>query len=666
MKKETNIPQKPGAPAAKELCVVALTRVYSLLHSYQTLTREIATPTVASFVEACLQIIKAPASGKPLRLPTALVETIIHALATLIPLYPSTLRPCVSHVREAIITYIAPTSSDNSVVPQSLSRASKRLLISLHCTAPKNGSSDEWVKAFNGYINDCHTVADQVFRAVQESWESSVGYHSQAVSSDGEPHGGGSAPDELPVWSGVIAGSERLVNCLGLVAQCFRSPTKTPVSVSLGAAMDLVSRISLLMPPIPGQEDRFQLNPAISREERDQLWSVIPDIHIAAFKLLLSMIQRLGRGSVPLARDMVDHLIRMFRATRHISHARKTAFTLARELLLVTGPTLDKMTVDSLGSLIQGCCRDLLDVAGYAPEPKHDQAQSANGAKGTKGKPAGNADAFLAPRATKATAAFIGIDSAHSTAANELLTVLLSHLPQKHLGPDSRGLVDRTAILCRNKNAMLASCLYPYKDNNGRYYPSILPFLIQQFPQDQEVEVLRSNLRAPKASSQDAWDPRSGLEALLDEPAEEAPIRDFVDPQDHQGFGNGHDKAEEIAMPSFIPDTGMDNATTAAQDSAFIPQATSTTTDAPAEVDKTSSWDVPHSPLKRKGDELDSGASKRLGKGKEVEMPLQPAPVKEQAREAGDGDSDSDSGGSVEIDMTFDDDDEDEGDDDME
>lgn len=608
---------------------------------------------MASFVEACLQIIKPPASGAPLRLPTSLVETVVDALATLVPLYPATLRPTGNQMREAVGRYVAPTSSDNYVVTQPLSRASRRLLISLHHTAPKNGSSEEWTKTFNGFINVSHATADQIFRAVQESWESAVGYNAQRVSVDGEPSGGGSSTEEFPSWSGLVAGSERLVGLLELIADCFRCPTRTPVAIPLGAVMDLVSRVSLLMPPAPGQDDRYQLNPAIGREEKDQLWSVLPDIHVATSQLLLSIVQRLGRSVICLARDMLDQMARMFRSTRHIPSGHKTAFLLAKELLLITGPTLDKLTADSLGLLIQACCRDLLDVAGYTQEPKQDPTPATNGAKGTKGKaPSGNADAFLAPQSK--LAAVLVADPAHQAVAGELLTVLLSRLPQRHLSPDSRGLIDRTAILCHNKDAMLASCLYPYKDKNGRYYPSILPFLIRQFPQDQEVEVLRSNLRAPKASSHETFDPNSGLEALLEEPNEEMTFGLIGDSELQLRPSGGDEKAAEIVIPTFLPNVDVES-----EARPFVPQETAKLGSSAAEPDQTSPWGLAQSPLKRKGDELDSGVSKRLEKGKDVEMPLKPAPAPVQEVAAED-DNDSDSEGSVQIDMTFDDEDEDE------
>jgi hypothetical protein len=57
-----------------------------LLQGYQTLVREMATPTLQSYVTACLQLIKPPASGKPLKVPVAFVDTVALSLSKLVVL----------------------------------------------------------------------------------------------------------------------------------------------------------------------------------------------------------------------------------------------------------------------------------------------------------------------------------------------------------------------------------------------------------------------------------------------------------------------------------------------------------------------------------------------------------------------------------------------------
>lgn len=625
---------------------MTVTRIYSLLHGYQTLVREIASPTIPSFVNACLQLIKPPASGQPLRLPATTVETVISALATIVPLYPTTLRPFSAQIRAAVRGYVAPTSSDSILAPPPLRYASRRLLISLPYTAPKNGSGDEWAKAVDGYIRDCHGTADQVFRAVNESWESAVGYIPTTVSLEGEPCGGGAAVEELPAWSGVSAGAKRLTGLIELLATFFRSPTKASVTVPLGSLMDLVMRISSIVPPGPGREDRVQLNASIGREEKDELWTALPDMHVAVLELLLAMVNRLGTSITSLARDILDHTIRILKTLAHIPSARETVYNLVQELLSLIGPTLDKLAIDSLTPLIQSCCRDLLESTGYlqqiTPTPAEPQAKTPAGSK--KPQPAGNADAFLNPKADAATLPTTFSES-HLHSARTLLSSFLALLPQSHLSPDSRGLIDRTAILSADKRAMLASCLHPYRDSNGRYYASVMPFLTRAFPRDQEVEVLRSNLRTAKggaASTEMTWEPQGGLEEMLKEPEKEEETA-------FSGLSWGTTKTEEVGGEEKGEDEIAAFAPRAMEiETPFVAGAFGKTAAVEQTVEVAASVRTPMSPLKRKGEELDSGKAKKVDA----------EPVKADEEE---GDSDSDEG-SIQIDMTMDDDEEDEDD----
>jgi hypothetical protein len=621
---------------------VAVTKIFSSLQRYQTLVREIATPKLPSFVNTCLQLIKPPASGQPLRLPSTVVETVVSALATIVPLYPTTLRPFSAQIRSAVRGYVAPTSSDDTLAPQPLRQASRSLLISLHYTAPKNGDSEEWAKAIDSFIKECHRTADQVFRAVNESWESTVGYLPGTISHDGEPSGGSPAAEDLPAWSGLPAGAERLAGLLELLAAFFRCPTKSPVPVPLASLMDLVSRVGSVMPPGPGREDRLQLNASIGREEKDELWSVLPNIHVAVLELLLSMVHRLGTSITSVSRDMLDQTVRIFKTTNHIPSARSIVYTLTQALLSQIGPTLDKLAVDSLTPLLQATCRDLLQSAGYLNDTAPAESQPApNGTK--KSHSTGNADAFLNPSATSTTSPIPPLDPTHLHSARTLLSSLLSHLPQQHLTPDSRGLLDRTAILTADKRALLASVLNPFRDSSGRPYASVMPFLARAFPRDLEVQVLRANLRSVPAgggSNGMVWETDGGVEGMLETTAaeEEEPVAMFGG----LGWGREGEVMEGAAIAPFVP-PGMEADPDGGRVRLFGTVVEERTVAGASER-------APMSPLKRKGESLDSG------KAKKVES--EPVRVDED-----DDGSDSDEG-SVQIDMTMDDDEEEEDDDD--
>ncbi|KAL2019658.1 hypothetical protein VTK56DRAFT_9277 [Thermocarpiscus australiensis] len=685
--------QKPEPLSSKELCIVTLTKIYMLLHGYQTLVREMATPTLPSYVTACLQLIKPPASGRPLKVPAAFVDTVACSLSKLVVLYPTTLRPFATQIKAALRAYIAPTSSEPLLVPHSLRESSRRLFILLSHTAPKNGSSEEWAKAIRSAILDCHATVDQVFRAVVESWESSTGYRSQQVRIGVDPSGGGDSAEELPPWTGVQAGAERLVGLLEYLAEFLNNETKSPVTVPLGELLDLTARITLVTPPSPASEDSIETNPAIGRDEKAELWSVLPDIHIAVLRLHRALIRRLRENALPLATDILDQMVRVFNASRHIPSLRETSYILAKQLLNLCGPTLPKLSVDSLTPLIHASCQDMLLATGHLEAKPPQEPPSTNGTKQQQQqqqqqKPTTtNADAFLTNPTTTTTSTtkkptpFPALPPSLTDSATSLLPTLLSHLPQSHLAPETRGLLDRTAILARDKAAMVASVLHPYRDSRGRYYASILPFLARQFPREQELEVLRCHLVRARGGAGAGAGAGSGVVITLGWDPREEGLGELVmgfESRDDAEEGGGKDEVEERgeAQAVVVVEEGRtgggENAAGARGgwtammevDDPAVPESVNPFARVTSEVNLKQE-EVPAPPpsrLKRKSEELEAGnPPKRVDTGKPTQQQVATVPTAMplEAKEDDESGSNSDSEGSVQIDMTLDDDEKD-------
>lgn len=464
------------------------------MHEYPTLVREIVTPTLPDFANACLQILKPPVSSRAGKAPYGLIETIFEAMSTLVPLHPTTLRQFVGKLKTEIRPFLVPTISDNVLIPATLQTSSRRLAVRLHMTASKGGDSTEWTRHIEELIKTSNATADQVFRAVQETWESTVGYKPQSVNVDVEPQGGGEDLEQLPRWAGVQAGGERIIGLLDFVGEYLHCRTRVAVTIPITALVDITSRISSIKPPSPGKEKYDAgMNPAIGREERDELWTVFPDIQIAAMRMHIALIERLERNYIPLAQESLEQTLRIIQSTYRLPQARTTAFKLVNKILHLCGPTLPKFTVESLGLLIKCCCRDLLGVAGYLPKPKLQSSSATH--NGQKSKTVSqNADAFL-PGKSRDDVVSVSLSSEHLGAAEALLPTLFSHLPQQHIPSSLRSQMLKTAILSRNKAAQVASILRPARDRSGRIPQVILPYLTQQFPQDQSVEILRFNFR---------------------------------------------------------------------------------------------------------------------------------------------------------------------------
>jgi pre-rRNA-processing protein RIX1 len=168
----------------------------------------------------------------------------------MLPRHTTIYRPFTSQIRLAIRPFLAPTSSDDLFVSRSLNESSQRLAVLLHQTAPKNAGGEEWGKAVRDLVHSVHRTADHVFRAVVEDWESAAGYSAKAVDVNQLLSGGGKAAEDLPQWTGIHAGVERLTGMLEFLAEYFRSETSTPVAIPLASILDVVTRmLSIAVPP---------------------------------------------------------------------------------------------------------------------------------------------------------------------------------------------------------------------------------------------------------------------------------------------------------------------------------------------------------------------------------------------------------------------------------
>lgn len=491
----TDTLKKKDPAVVKDLCIVVITKIYTSMHGYQTLVREIVTPTLPVFTTACLQILKPPASSKTGKTPYSLIETVFESISTLLPLYPTTLRQISAKIKADARPYLAPTGYDYAIVPTSLQESSRRLVIRLHMTATKSGDAGEWAKHIDTLIKEFHYTADQVFRPVYESWESTSGHIPQSANFDTEPQGGSDQPEKLPRWVGVQSGSERMIGLLDFINDCLRCGTRSAVTIPISAIMDATLRISLIIPPSADKEkiESLQANPAVGREERDDFWAVFPDIQVAALRLHLALIRRLQGHFIPVAQDTLDQALRIFEASFRLPEIRAMAFVVVKELLDLCGPTMRKATVEGLGLLVRSCCRDLLGAAGYLKRPKQQAAPQQNGSK-PKTTVTHNADAFLSTK-TEEEVISVSLSKEHLAAAEALLATFFSSLPQEHVPSALRTRMLRAAILSQSKDAQVASVLHPSRDSSGRVPQVILPYLARQFPHDQDVELLRFNFR---------------------------------------------------------------------------------------------------------------------------------------------------------------------------
>ncbi|KAH6866313.1 rRNA processing/ribosome biogenesis-domain-containing protein [Alternaria rosae] len=484
---------KPDSPSSKKLCIITLTRIFLLTREYPTLIREITTPSLSPFVQTCLQIANAKAT------PVSLLQIILESFNELLPRHPTIFRSYLKQLYPLLGRLIAPTPSDklsqeqrtgtNHGACSDIAAAARQLYVQLPCCAPKGASSEEWTKAVKNITNVTHRTTDRVFRAVIEDWQSTAreaplsnGHTLDDEVQDLEPC------SDLSSWSGIFAGGERLTGLLYVIKEYIECPTANTVYVNVGMIVDLLSRmLSLTIPALASKnfQNTVRLNAQVSKDERESLWLLLPDVHVAAIEVLLALAHRSQASTLAMDPVIIDQLAWVFAAEKDTAQIRTACYTAIAALLKRSGVALHKTTIDSLVPLIRACCDDLLPPEITTPATQTPGQAKANG--NSQPQTTANADSFLgaAKNAGGPNAGFPGLQQA----AHDLLPVLLSNVPAQYLSDSMRARLDRTAVLTQHKDAMVASVLNPPPSKKfGKPAASILPLMARSFSAEMDVE----------------------------------------------------------------------------------------------------------------------------------------------------------------------------------
>jgi hypothetical protein len=355
------------------------------------------------------------------------------------------------------------------------------------------------------------------------------------------------------------------------------------------------------------------------------------------------MFERLERDMIPLSAEALDHLTRVFGSSINTPTIRSTAYRTLCKALELSGPTLVKQSVNMVEPVILACCRDIQEDVGYL---KTGEKPKASAADNKKNGTSSNADLFLQTAASSSVNTTAStLTPEHRSAASALLPHLLSSLPQELVRPSVRAIIDQTAILTGNREAMVASVLNPYKDSHGKAYASILPHLTQQFPNDQALDVLRTNLRTDGvlaaedlADAIEAEEEQEGEDDVLGE-TEDASMDD-AKPTTETLIPTVHSMPASVPIPA-APAAKIEskpNPFEPSHESSAVPNSTNEVASPPPPKRKNSSPDIVV-PAKRQ-DVGEKGAPRTV-----------PVPA-----EAESGDSDDES---VHLNMEFEDDDDD-------
>ena len=464
--------KKPDPPLLRCLTIVTLTRIFMLTWEFPTLIREITTPSLPTFVSTCLNNLTARPST-----PQELKATL-ECFAQLLPRHPTIFRQ-----HQDAVAKLLTTTFENKASGDQIMDLASRVSVLLHQCEPKNGASDKWDATLIATLHSAHSMADRTFMSIEEDWQSVTGtnFINKNILSDLYSKAQDArTPADGPVGQFITPGYQGLMNHLRLLTAYFASATSASVVGSVGAVTDLLTRLMSNTISTSSTKSTIRFKRDAVREERDALTEILPQIHVACLEVLSIILDRYGNAITPALQPFLDQIMWIFHASSANVEVRTATYVVGKKILDINGQSLNKEAIGGLKKYIVACCEDLL--------PTIEEKDPSN-SNGNKQQSTMNADTFLKQGTTKPSAKteLAGLKSA----AWDLLPTLLGQLPAEHCPIALRAAMDRTAVLSRHKDAVMASTLnHTSTAKAARKGNSLLPLLAREYPTDPQVEVL--------------------------------------------------------------------------------------------------------------------------------------------------------------------------------
>ncbi|KAF2764278.1 hypothetical protein EJ03DRAFT_34011 [Teratosphaeria nubilosa] len=472
--------KKPDPSSTRCLAIISLTRIFTLTWDHANLIREITTPALPALIATCLTNVGSQRCG-PMEM-----QTVLEAFGTLVPRHPTIFRTNEPQIRSLLGKVLSGTNGDQSShYSESARKTSQRLLVLLSHCSPKQGAAGKWDETLRSTVAAAHSTCDRVLRSVAGNWQSTSGVRASVPHSvlyQGEVAGEGDESLGLSGWQGIFAGSERLTMLLNLVGSHVLNATSGAVAVRLGLIADLLTR-TLSIRAKSGKHQGSQANSQIPKDERDALFSVLPRVHASSLRVLRILLRRFGPASMPIVQPILTQVTWVFGSEAFDSTLRPSAYQTLALVLEIHGPHMSKDDIADIEPIAKACCQDLLPSGDEKGTPiAHTNGIASKSSTAANGM-IGQRYTSPASRPTQ----LCGL----KRSAQALLPICLSSLNPAHVPGRLRTLLERTAVLTQNKDALLAAVLYPAQ-NKRQAGPqaSLLPLVARQFPDTTGVEAL--------------------------------------------------------------------------------------------------------------------------------------------------------------------------------
>ncbi|KAH9830069.1 rRNA processing/ribosome biogenesis [Teratosphaeria destructans] len=472
--------KRPDPSSTRCLAIISLTRIFTLTWDHSNLVREITTPALPALIATCLSNV-----GNRRCDPKEL-QMVLEAFGTLVPRHPTIFRTNETQIRSLLGKVLSGTHGDHSThYSEPARRTSQRLLVLLSQCSPKQGAAAKWDETLRTTVTAAHATCDRMMRSVVETWQSTADVRASVPHSvlyHGEVAGDGHESLGLSGWQGIFAGSERLTTLLDLVASHVLNATSGIVPLHLGLIADLLTR-TLSVRARSGKHQGSQANNQIPKDERDALFSVLPRVHASALHLLCVLLRRFEHASMPILQPILTRVTWIFESEALNSTLRPVVYQTLALVLKVQGPHMSKDDIADIEPIARACCQDLLPSGDDMNTP----IAQTNGIASKSSTIANGMIGQHAPTPLSRATQLSGLRKA----AQALLPICLSSLNPAQVPSRSRTMLERTAILTQDKEALVAAVLYPAQNKRrAGTQRSLLPLLARQFPDSPEVEAL--------------------------------------------------------------------------------------------------------------------------------------------------------------------------------
>lgn len=468
---------RPDPVAVKQVCLTTITRIFVLCQKSQTLHREVVSPLLPSFLNNILVALKPSGTKYTSQTHEKLLSSALTCWDELLNHYSQTFRPFATRIKQICAGLL----SDN-VTHRYLRDRATEVLCSLHLCAPRATALADWNQTVAAVVDASHATSDLVFRAVIEDWRpTSASVLDRTIKHDYKkpPQLSQLDPAGLGPWHGLSAGVERAKTLLRWLRCTLRRRSQAS-ELPLGEIMSLVTRFIIIT--VPSANSQIRTSSEVSRDEREELWASLPFLHIEVLRLCTTLTETLGLASVPIVNVLCQLTVDVYGAEGWNQSLRVECYRTIAQFIRINNNVLAGL--DSLASLIELCCQDLMrSIEDHASGKLSGLVSS------------GSTRAIFTPAETstkRLSRTHIDKEQNVQRSAEDLMVAILRHCPASQIPHPLRNKLDRAAVLCHSEAAMMASVINPSKHGSApRAQPSLLPFLVQaEVERGLEVELL--------------------------------------------------------------------------------------------------------------------------------------------------------------------------------